>query len=228
MTPPHSGYVDAPPSPRPLLGLWPARFRSRRPPPRPKRMPKRKSAAARRKLQRGAGDALDCADALRARSSRSRPARCRTRAARRRSARSAKAPASSSATNGLILTIGYLIVEADDVKIVDSRGRTLPARIVGYDHATGLGLVRSDRAARCARRCRFGDSAKLAERDPVMIVNHGGRRRRHARLRRVAAAVHRQLGIHARSGDLHHAAHAQLERRGADRPRRAGSSASAR
>ena len=44
---------------------------------------------------------------------------------------------------GLILTIGYLIVEADDVKVVDSRGRTLPAKIVGYDHATGLGLVRA-------------------------------------------------------------------------------------
>ena len=45
--------------------------------------------------------------------------------------------------NGLVLTIGYLIVEADDVKITDAKGRTLPARIVGYDHATGFGLVRS-------------------------------------------------------------------------------------
>ena len=45
--------------------------------------------------------------------------------------------------DGLILTIGYLIVEADDVKIVDRRGRSLPAQVVGYDHATGLGLVRS-------------------------------------------------------------------------------------
>jgi S1-C subfamily serine protease len=75
--------------------------------------------------------------------------------------------------NGLILTIGYLIVEADDVKIVDSRGRTLPARIVGYDHASGLGLVRSI-APLDARPIPFGDSARLAERDPVMIVNHGG------------------------------------------------------
>src|SRR5215471_21082982 len=45
--------------------------------------------------------------------------------------------------NGLILTIGYLIVEADDVQIVDHRGRTLPGRVVGYDHPTGLGLVRA-------------------------------------------------------------------------------------
>jgi S1-C subfamily serine protease len=75
--------------------------------------------------------------------------------------------------NGLILTIGYLIVEADEVKIVDSRGRTLPARIVGYDHASGFGLVRSI-APLDAKPIPFGDSTKLAEREPVMIVNHGG------------------------------------------------------
>jgi len=43
---------------------------------------------------------------------------------------------------GLILTIGYLIVEADQVDIVDDQGHTLPARVVGYDHSSGLGLVR--------------------------------------------------------------------------------------
>ena len=75
--------------------------------------------------------------------------------------------------NGLILTIGYLIVEADDVQIVDRRGRTLPARVVGYDHATGLGLVRTV-VPLDAPPIPLGDSAKLAERDPVMIVNYAG------------------------------------------------------
>ena len=74
---------------------------------------------------------------------------------------------------GLILTIGYLIVEADDVKIVDSRGRTLPGKLVGYDHATGLGLVRTI-APLDARPVPLGDSGKLALREPVMIVNHSG------------------------------------------------------
>src|ERR1700675_777504 len=32
---------------------------------------------------------------------------------------------------GLILTIGYLIVEADNVKIVDDQGHVRPARVVG-------------------------------------------------------------------------------------------------
>jgi S1-C subfamily serine protease len=74
---------------------------------------------------------------------------------------------------GLILTIGYLIVEADDVKVVDSRGRTLPAKIVGYDHATGLGLIRAVTSLG-NRPVPLGDSARLAEHDPVMIVNSGG------------------------------------------------------
>ncbi len=75
--------------------------------------------------------------------------------------------------NGLILTIGYLIVEADDVQIVDRRGRTLAARVVGYDHATGLGLVRTV-VPLDAPPIPLGDSGKVAERDPVMIVNYAG------------------------------------------------------
>jgi serine protease Do len=78
------------------------------------------------------------------------------------------------AKDGLILTIGYLLVEADDVKIVDDRGRTLPARVVAYDHATGLGLVRPI-APLDVVPIKLGDSSKLGEADPVLIVNNGGR-----------------------------------------------------
>ena len=75
--------------------------------------------------------------------------------------------------DGLVLTIGYLIIEADEVSLVDQKGRTLPARIVGYDHATGLGLVRAV-VPLDVTPLRLGESAKLAEREPVMIVNHSG------------------------------------------------------
>lgn len=75
--------------------------------------------------------------------------------------------------NGLVLTIGYLIVEADDVKITDSKGRTLPARVVGYDHASGFGLVRSV-VPFDAQPIPLGDSGKTEERDPVMIASAGG------------------------------------------------------
>ena len=33
--------------------------------------------------------------------------------------------------DGLVLTIGYLIIEADEVSLVDHQGRTLPALIIG-------------------------------------------------------------------------------------------------
>ncbi len=74
--------------------------------------------------------------------------------------------------NGLILTIGYLIVEAEDVSVVDSKGRTLSARIVGYDHASGFGLVRTI-APLDAKPVALGDSAKVAARDPVLIASAG-------------------------------------------------------
>jgi S1-C subfamily serine protease len=74
---------------------------------------------------------------------------------------------------GLILTIGYLLIEADAVKVVDSKGRSLPARVVGYDHATGLGLVRTI-VQFDAAPIPFGESGKLAVHEPVMIVNHEG------------------------------------------------------
>ena len=45
--------------------------------------------------------------------------------------------------SGLVLTIGYLMVEAHAAEIVTSAGRTLPATVVGYDHETGFGLLRT-------------------------------------------------------------------------------------
>jgi S1-C subfamily serine protease len=73
---------------------------------------------------------------------------------------------------GLVLTIGYLIIEADDVKVTDAKGRTFPATVVGYDHASGLGLVRSV-VPLDATPIPLGDSGKTAERDPVLIASAG-------------------------------------------------------
>lgn len=75
--------------------------------------------------------------------------------------------------DGLILTIGYLIVEADDVTIEDRKGRSLAAQVVGYDHATGFGLLRTISPIN-VRPVPFGSSAKLTERDPVMIAAEDG------------------------------------------------------
>ena len=44
--------------------------------------------------------------------------------------------------DGLILTIGYLMMEAQSIQITTQDNKTLPAQAVAYDLATGFGLVR--------------------------------------------------------------------------------------
>jgi S1-C subfamily serine protease len=44
---------------------------------------------------------------------------------------------------GLIVTIGYLITEAEEVWLTTHDGVVVPAYVVGYDQVTGFGLVRS-------------------------------------------------------------------------------------
>lgn len=75
--------------------------------------------------------------------------------------------------SGLILTIGYLIVEADGVEIVPADGKAIPATVVGYDHSTGFGLVRATLPL-AVKPIEFGDSAALPEREPVLIAGFDG------------------------------------------------------
>ena len=44
--------------------------------------------------------------------------------------------------DALVLTIGYLTIEADTIQIITQDNRSLPARVVAYDLATGFGLLR--------------------------------------------------------------------------------------
>src|SRR5690242_5773969 len=45
--------------------------------------------------------------------------------------------------DGLVLTIGYLITEAETIWLSLSDGRTVPGHVLGYDQATGFGLVQA-------------------------------------------------------------------------------------
>jgi len=74
---------------------------------------------------------------------------------------------------GLILTIGYLMVEAQGAEITGSDGRTVQGRIIGYDHDSGFGLLRADPPPR-VKPMALGRSGDLKERDPVLIASHGG------------------------------------------------------
>jgi S1-C subfamily serine protease len=75
--------------------------------------------------------------------------------------------------DGLVLTIGYLIVEADEVEITDERGRVLPAQIVAYDAASGFGLVRS-LVPLDAPPIALGDSSTVQATDPMLVVSATG------------------------------------------------------
>lgn len=43
--------------------------------------------------------------------------------------------------NGFVLTVGYLVLEAEQVQLLLDDGRALPARVAAYDLATGFGLL---------------------------------------------------------------------------------------
>ncbi|MBO9646778.1 MAG: serine protease [Pseudacidovorax sp.] len=45
--------------------------------------------------------------------------------------------------DGLVLTIGYLLLEAETIEITTQDDRRMPARQVAYDQATGFGLLQS-------------------------------------------------------------------------------------
>ena len=75
--------------------------------------------------------------------------------------------------SGLVLTIGYLILEADTVELSTADGRSVPATVVGYDAATGFGLVRAV-GTLPVKPIAVGDSTKLATREPVLIVGFDG------------------------------------------------------
>ncbi|HSB48265.1 MAG TPA: S1C family serine protease [Burkholderiales bacterium] len=71
---------------------------------------------------------------------------------------------------GLILTIGYLILEAGSILVVAGDGRVFPASVVGYDHATGFGVLR---AAIDCRPLEVGSSAEVRELATVLVAAHG-------------------------------------------------------
>jgi len=75
--------------------------------------------------------------------------------------------------HGLILTIGYLVLEAASVLVIDCDNRIYPASVVGFDHATGFGLLRAKPAPPCAP-VELGDSSALVELQGLVVACHEG------------------------------------------------------
>ncbi len=77
------------------------------------------------------------------------------------------------APQGLVLTIGYLILEADQVDVTAANGRTVPATVVAYDHATGFGLLRPI-GALDVKPIALGSSGGIDPPERLMIATGGG------------------------------------------------------
>jgi len=74
--------------------------------------------------------------------------------------------------DGLVLTIGYLILEADHVDLVDGNGRHLPARVVAYDLASGFGLLQALTPLPLAP-VPLGVSAAIKGDEPLLVASGG-------------------------------------------------------
>lgn len=74
---------------------------------------------------------------------------------------------------GLVLTIGYLILEAETVELSTADGTSFPATVVGYDSTTGFGLLRSLRPLPITP-VHLGQSAQITNRERVLIVGFDG------------------------------------------------------
>jgi S1-C subfamily serine protease len=76
--------------------------------------------------------------------------------------------------DGVILTIGYLITEAETVWISLGGGRVIPGHVLGYDQESGFGLVQA--LARVdLPPLPIGDSDEAEAGDDVVVGGAGGR-----------------------------------------------------
>jgi S1-C subfamily serine protease len=78
--------------------------------------------------------------------------------------------------NGLVLTIGYLITEAETIWLNLSDGRSVPGHVIGYDQETGFGLVQA-LAKLDVPALDVGRSSEASIGERVVVAGAGGRHR---------------------------------------------------
>lgn len=76
--------------------------------------------------------------------------------------------------DGLVLTIGYLVMEADSIWLTTREGRSVPGHVLGFDPVTGFGLVQSlgDLGTPILP---LGSSASIKTGDRAVLAGGGGR-----------------------------------------------------
>jgi serine protease Do len=75
--------------------------------------------------------------------------------------------------DGLVLTIGYLMLEADTVQLITHDHRVLPAAPVAYDVATGFGLLRALLPLSGISPVKLGSHQELTTGQPLMAASGG-------------------------------------------------------
>jgi len=78
--------------------------------------------------------------------------------------------------DGIVLTIGYLITEAEEVWLTTNNGRVVPGHVLGYDQSTGFGLVQA-LGPLGVRALKPGYGRTSEPGTEVVIAGAGGRRR---------------------------------------------------
>lgn len=76
-------------------------------------------------------------------------------------------------SDGLILTIGYLMLEADAIQVTTHDNRVLPARAVAYDLATGFGLLRPLLPLRGIQPAALGNAADTPAQSALLAATGG-------------------------------------------------------
>lgn len=76
--------------------------------------------------------------------------------------------------DGYVATIGYLVIEAESVVVTAADGKSVPAIVAGYDHASGFGLLKL-LAPLAGKPLPLGDADALTEREAALVASYGGR-----------------------------------------------------
>ncbi|PWC39991.1 serine protease [Azospirillum sp. TSO35-2] len=77
--------------------------------------------------------------------------------------------------SGLILTIGYTVMEASQIEVTAADGKSWPATMIAYDPVSGFGLLRAGLGF-AAPWLRLGDSNAVAEGDTLLVLSGGENR----------------------------------------------------
>lgn len=73
--------------------------------------------------------------------------------------------------NKYILTIGYIVVEAESIQVSLSDGKKLPAELIGYDHTSGFGILKTILPNELIS-LQLGNSDEITKEELLFIMPH--------------------------------------------------------